>query len=143
VSIDSKRYPPGPLTGYSQTLNTFTYGNGLYTASASTENNPEYNAAYYAFNHQTHSYTWQSEENYVAGYQGTVTTTISGNSYKGDWLQIKMPNRIVLRHYVIVGSSSDGISSQGPRDFYIAGSNDGLIWVLVDSHTSIDPYARI
>jgi hypothetical protein len=131
---DSKRYPPGPLTGYSTSLNTFAYGNGLYTASVSTEY-ANLNPAFSAFNYfNNYGYSWTPSTTYEYGYQGTTTTIISGNSYKGDWLQIQLPKPIVLRNYNIYTHDWDFL--RGPKDFYIAGSNDGLIWFLVDSRTS-------
>jgi hypothetical protein len=59
-----------------------------------------------------------------------VTTTVSGASYAGEWVQLQLPNKISLTSFFILQS---GV--RAPVDFVVAGSNDGTTWSLVDQET--------
>jgi hypothetical protein len=134
------RYPPAPLSSSSTLLSGYPYGNGQYVVSSSSEYYPaEYN--WRAFNtvdnhdcsidHNmwTVSKVWY----YTASgsYAGSQQTVISGGTYSGEWLQIKLPQPIVLKKYALY-TRGDSFT-RGPKIFHIAGSDDGLTWTLVDS----------
>ena len=135
-----KRYPPGPLTSSSTTLTNYAYGNGLYTSSASTVYPGETEIDWKAFNYDNSTITdmWTASSSYHLNIPGTATTIISGTTYTGDWLQIKLPIPIVLSNYNIYTRVND--LNRGPKDFYIGGSNDGSTWFNVDSRTGITSY---
>jgi hypothetical protein len=87
-----------------------------------------------AFDSNTSNTFWHSGLNYNGFYTGTTGTTVSEFVYYGDWLQIKLPNitgGIILSSYTIQPRDTWG-TRRGPRDFVIAGSNNGSDWVLVD-----------
>jgi hypothetical protein len=128
-------YPPTPLTGYSTTIAS-SYGAGTYNVSASSEVN-SVALAYYAFDNSTSS-LWQPVSNYsVTGtynYTGTVRTIDStGVYYFGEWIQLQMPTAIALSSYQFQCNNS----IQGPGTYYILGSNDGIVWVILETRTGI------
>lgn len=118
-----------------------TPGNG-YISSASTTASGG-NFAYFAFD-KSGSTSWQSASLYSAGgfgnYVGsTSTTTVSGVTYSGEWVQMSLPVSTILTTYAIncvMFSASDpgyGISS-----FALLGSSNGTTWQLVDSSNNIN-----
>jgi hypothetical protein len=105
------RFPPAPLTNNITTISKDTYGpnnglyniynanygNGTYVTSASSEyiSATEFLYAYRAFNYEITTTTaniWSAltqAYNASGAYTGSFTTTISGVSYLGEWLQIQ------------------------------------------------------
>ena len=135
-----KRYPPSPLTASSTTLTNYAYGNGSYISSASTTypGGTEVDWMAFNYNNTTNTDVWTASSSYHLGTPGTSTTVISDTTYTGDWLQIQLAIPIILTKYNIYTRSND--LNRGPKDFYIAGSNDGSIWFNVDSQTNITSY---
>ena len=79
---------------------------------------------------------------YVPGtgqYYGYYSTTISGSAYAGEWIQIQLPVGIQITSYTIYNASS--YNGRAPRDFKLAGSNDGTTWTLIDTQTGITSWA--
>ena len=118
-------------TGSNQPLN------GTYIASASSTLSPY--DAYNAFNGSITTF-WQSNSNTydgvnpISSYAGTNSTTISGTTYLGEWLQIKTPVKFVLNVYTLrVCPTEISWESRGVSLFYVAGSNDGTTWSMVDT----------
>jgi hypothetical protein len=83
---------------------------------------------------------------YVGSIGGTVggegaqivgayyTTTVSGSSIAGEWLQVQFPSQIWMTSYSLVGRN--GVNDNRiPKIWTIAGSNDGTTWTLVDSQS--------
>jgi hypothetical protein len=122
-------FPPGPMTGYSTTINA-GYGQGTYVASASTDSGGQY-PAWQAFDRNNN--LWVASYSYTINvpYAGTVTTIdANGTSYKGEWLQIQMPSAIVLANYSL--RPQDGPVNT-PSAWYVLGSRDGTNWNLIDT----------
>ena len=72
------------------------------------------------------------------GYISDKSTTINGTGYSGEWVQIQLPEKIRLVESRVLGNGVDNIISthwnyRSPYAGYIAGSNDGTNWNLVDS----------
>jgi len=137
-------YPPtttyASVTAANQALQcSFTvanqpYGNGLYTAKVSSiyhRGNGEENLLN-AFDGNDHTFysafdynyrTRNAQNNY--GYTGDVSTTYDGvNHVLGEWLQLTLPNPILLTSFFMVcreGVFIDRIPSTG----HVLGSNDG------------------
>ena len=129
---------------------------GTYTASASsTDTHDGVNCApYVLFNTGTGStYGWtQWYWSYTApgsglyspasdfqavGYpSGISTTTASGTTYLGEWVQLAGPTAIRLTSYSMFALLKD----RAPKDWVVLGSNDGATWTLVDSQTGIGPW---
>jgi hypothetical protein len=137
-------YPPTAMTANSTAFTTAEYDNGNYIASASTEYGVG-NEAWRAFDYQdsSTSFVWSSSAvwNTTTGnYSGSVTTTsLVGNVYRGEWLQLQLPNAIPITHFRITPRTEDANTSsrRSPRSFVILGSNNGSSWTLVHEETNL------
>ena len=128
-------YPPSPLTSPVTVLSGLTYGNGVYTASASSSSI----MPWYAFDGNTvlDLSVWSSSNALTnsAGYSGNyITYDNIYNSYPGEWIQIQLPVPIVISNYNIIPRAT--ALNRAPTKFWILGSNNGTIWNLVDTQTS-------
>ena len=118
---------------------------GSYIASASS-NFPDYMSPSYAFNDSLKNTSigrmWHSGINYSSGpYTGAVTTTVSGTSYAGDYLQLQTPNPLVLRSFSIYPRQDGGFwSTRSPKNFVMAGSNDNSTWYLLHTATGVSDW---
>lgn len=121
---------------------------GSYIASASsTYNNyigyvPSY-AFYDSLKNTSIGRMWHSAINYSSGpYTGAVTTTVSGTSYAGDWLQLQTPNPLVLRSFSIYPRQDGDLwAIRSPKNFIMAGSNDGSTWYLLHTATGVSDWS--
>ena len=150
------------ITGLSQ---SGTYlPNGNYTLSCSSSSNVDRNA-YHAFNNNKNywesnykgnpsyntlnsSYPDYTQSAYTGRYpsayrgggkKGNTFITKIGldqniNKVKGEWLQIKIPYQIYLKSYSIEVPSSSR-SNGFPKEFIVAGSNDGDNWEALHTKT--------
>jgi hypothetical protein len=128
-------YPPFSMSGYSQ---------GGYTASASSY----YTASggyhpWEAFDDLlgTGTSTWISTTGrYSSGaYVGSASTTVSGTSYDGEWIQIELPIKVKVSHVLIAPGQ---ILSRSPQSGAIAGSNDGITWYLLNAFSSVTGWSN-
>jgi alpha-tubulin suppressor-like RCC1 family protein len=64
-------------------------------------------------------------------YAGNVSTTDSvSTTHTGEWLQIQLPNTIILGSFIITGRS--GYETERlPRSFVVLASNNGTTWDLI------------
>lgn len=136
------KYPPAPLSG---TANPTTvavagasYGNGNYTCSASTQySTTECVAALFndTGGSQQYSVNTVLYSTSTGAYQGAVTTTVSGTSYSGEWVQLQLPSAIYLTSYYRLAAYANS-ANQGIRNetsHILAGSNNGSTWTLLNS----------
>jgi hypothetical protein len=136
-NVSSFVYPP-----YVMTAAATTFPEGTYTASGSTNTAGE--DPFRAFNKSNASPGWTtSTASYAATtgtYAGAVSTTINGSAYLGEWLQIQMPQQIVLNSYYFTSNQTSNVSQPSdvrtPKSWKIAGSIDATTWVEIDSQTS-------
>ena len=119
-------YPPGPLTGgsYSTGVAGYTYGNGTYTVSASSERNGAGTCSY-AFDESLSTY-WQWTK------PASATTTVSGTSYTGEWVQLYLPVSIPIMAYEVGNTST---TNNMPLQWVLAGSTNGSTWYNLDDQT--------
>lgn len=107
--------PPQVMTGNSlPVINNWTWTMSSSDASAT---------AYQAFGASATT-TWTSAASYTAStgvYTGTTTTTVSGNTVNGEWLQLQIPWTGFL-----VTAQSWTSSTLGT--YTLAGSQDGTSW---------------
>ena len=116
-----------------------SFKNGSYDISASSFIGT--NFPYYAFNG---SYVipnvipnfWQSNVNYTNGnYTGNTVTSYTLNGISttigGEWLQINLPYSMILTKYSFICNTP----AQGPKIFYIFGSNSNSSWSLITNVT--------
>lgn len=133
-----KRFPEGPLSANSSQN---------CVASASTEYNVSGTTfpAWKAFDFTPgdgsvlYQSAWSLYNSTTGAYIGGVSTTVSGVSYSGEWLQIQLPRAIRLFSYTIT-CRTNYVSSQSPNTWVIAGSNDGTTWTLVDTETNVSTW---
>ena len=132
------KYPTASLLGSTTGLSGFGINSGYYTvsSSASLNSTETSNNAFNSSNFSTATANiWTSSSTYngtTGAYTGAVTTTVSGTSYLGEWLQIQLPTPIVLSYYYIYANTS----TRFPKNFIIAGSNNGSLWSLIDTETN-------
>lgn len=80
---------------------------------------------------------WTSNQGYsriTGGYTGSVSTTVSGTVYSGEWLQIQFPASVSLTSYLLY--TRPNLLARGPMEFVVASSSDGSTWTLVDYRNS-------
>lgn len=122
-------YPPIGLTSNLTNLQNQPYGNGNYTATASSVAGAT--QPFQAFD-KTANY-WRSGSAYdtsTGNYTGSTSTqTTSQGSILGEWLQIQLPNPIILDRFFI---STRSVNSVKPRAIKILGSNNPAIpWSIL------------
>jgi hypothetical protein len=130
------QYPPAAMTTDSTAISGQPYGNGTYISSVSSVQTTNY--GYYAFDKTISGNRWISATNLYSAtsgvYTGSTTTIVSGiGTVYGEWLQIQMPQSIILTSYSLTNSTNGGnfILAQ-PISWVIAGSNDGTSWTYID-----------
>jgi hypothetical protein len=129
-------YPPGPLSGTSTTLSGYGHGNGLYLVNSSSQNSSA-QSGWKAFEKErvctaytdawSVSYLLYNQSGY---YKGNAYTMVSGNTYWGEWLEVRLPQPRTLMQYFI-----DSSPGRKPNSFLVAGSNDGMNWDFIDSQS--------
>lgn len=150
ISLDSVNYS-NPLTINIDSV-LLSYGNGDYIISSSivifTTNfdstNPKHLFNYedtanywisitynYPYQYNTGIYKWDI----TTTYTNIVTNTI--DEYKGEWVQIQLPDAIRLSSYELTGPSGESIRKSMPKDFILVASNDGSSWFLLDVHINL------
>jgi hypothetical protein len=105
-----------------------------YVASSSSNYNSD-TVAWRAFaNNRDIQFLTSAQYNYASGlYTGSTSTTVSGTSISGEWLQIKLAEKMELVRSFYVSEAYNGASGyeRAPQLGTIAGSNDGSSWTLV------------
>ena len=130
---------------YSMTADTTTFGgnslyDGTYTlTSSNTHSHPEMGPRYTIFNDVYGSFgnVWSPGQFYNASsgaYTGSVSTTVSGVSQSGEWVQIQLPNPIVLYSFLLNFWWPNG--NYWARSFLIAASNDAITWTNIYDNTN-------
>jgi len=107
-----------------------------YIASASSSWDSNY-FPWRAFDYST-STEWHTQQTatYNNGpYTGALTTTVSGVSRAGEWLQLQYPSSVTITSYEI--QARNGQNSTAPTVWWIAGSTNGSTWTLIDTRTAI------
>lgn len=131
-------YPPVSLSTTasgtnpsSSLLSNLVYGNGIYTANASS--NSVGMPAYMAFDKTSNEWFVSSTTNWASNgiYQGSGSQLISGTTFSGDWISLQLPYPISLQSYLVT-PGSHGFSS-----WVLAGSNDANTWTLVDTQYNV------
>jgi streptogramin lyase len=139
-SLSNLEYPPSAMNNYDTTLFS-TYGAGTYTASASSQYDSTNYLAWKLFtklNANVSNWTSYSGSYSSGNYVSTGTTItydISGNRYRGEWVQIQLPISIQLQVYQLSVFSTSANSN--PYTWYIFGSIDGINWILINTQTAI------
>ena len=132
LAIPVTYYPVSAMTSNITSISGTTYGTGIYYISAS--NTSGSTSGYFAFDNIS-STQWLSGATYTST-SSAFSTSVSGTTRSGEWLQIQLPTPITLKYYSIQSSASVG-TTQSPASFVIAGSTDNVNWFLVDIRTGL------
>jgi len=132
LAVPITYYPASAMTSNITTVTNTSYGAGIYYIIASNTSGSTF--AYYAFDN-TSSTQWLSGATYTST-SSAFSTSVSGTTRSGEWLQIQLPTPIVLKYYSIQSSATVG-TTQSPASFVIAGSTDNVNWFLVDIRTGL------
>ena len=152
LTTDEQEYPPAAITADTTFIYTGSYGQGRYDVTYSSQYVSTNEFGYKAFSkvpvetwaanqwtNATGTYTSLSSiysTNGALGHTGTYNTVVSGISISGEWIQLKMPNAIVLNKYMIIGEINRSMNS-----FVLAGSNDGNTWALIDEQRNLGKWS--
>jgi hypothetical protein len=71
---------------------------------------------------------------------GALSTPVSGSNYTGEWLQLQSSTPLILYNYYFAGRQWLDINTLAnmPHTYYIAGSNNGSDWTMLQSATFTD-----
>lgn len=138
-------YPSASLSGGSGSPTgsgyTKTLTEGTYTIKASAVIG-SYDP-YFAFDKSYTTAPWATAGQYYtsnpATYSGGKSTTVSGSTVNGEWIQLQVPTSFVLKGYAVTAEGSYNTSSTATRtasQFVLAGSTDGSTWTTIDSQTT-------
>jgi hypothetical protein len=134
---------PQTLTGYS------FGGGGSYTASVSSFGGSSF--GWKVFDKDINTY-WNTNYTYTgAGANSsntyivnTYSTTVSGSTVYGEWIQIQMPTAIYPYTYTLTPPYDAAVVQRGfPYQWTLAGSNDGAIWTTVDTQNGINTWTNL
>ena len=79
-----------------------------------------------------------SDGSYVGTAHRLAATDADGVAIPyGEWLQIKLPNKILLQSIKLVGDT--GYQNKSPEDFKLYGSTNGSTWKLLITQTGLTP----
>jgi hypothetical protein len=129
-----------------QTLpgNNILSGNYIASASSIWDNNglPSYAFGDNIWNASNYGMWHSGPSSYSNGaYTGGYTTTVSGTSYSGEWLQLQAPNALQLVSFGIYPRQDSSLfQRRSPRNFVMAGSNNGSTWDLLHTATGISDW---
>jgi hypothetical protein len=115
-----------------------TFANGDYIIEASSQNSNGRLARCINNTQSIQGYHWHgSSSNYASKvYTGTVNTTVGSTTISGEWFQLTMPYRMVLKK-LLLGGRADYYQSY-PGLIYMAGSNDGgTTFEIIDSSKTL------
>jgi hypothetical protein len=134
------QFPPGPFVNpsgtlngpYTETITGYAFGGtGTYTVlgSSRVSSGREPWKAFDGFDGGFGT-RWISSSTYTANspYTGPASTTAGGVTYPGEWLQIQLPQSIVLSSYSIYPQATNNI----PLTWNVFASNDGSTWTVID-----------
>jgi hypothetical protein len=111
---------------------TPSFLNGTYTASCSSYSDANW-YPWNAFNGSSIYSGWGTSSTYsktTGIYSGATSTTVSGSSTLGEWLQLKIPNAKTMSSYNIYKDLTFACSV---LQWKVVGSNDNSTWTLIDS----------
>lgn len=135
-------YPPTAMTSDTTTISAQAYGNGTYISSASTTQAGSFPYVSFDKANTTGGIRWISATSIYSLstglYAGSVTSSVSGSNYSGEYLQIQLPLNIILTSYKLtsLNYTSQTFYLSTPNTWVIAGSTNGTTWNLLDTQTS-------
>ena len=131
------RYPEAALSANSS-LNCVASSSSVFSGAQNY-------LAWKAFNYtkDSESIFASSDNTYntsTGAYTGSVSTTVSGTSYAGEWVQIQLPFAIRALQYIVTCRPGYE-TTQSPNSWVLVGSTDGSTWTLLDSQSGISNWS--
>lgn len=128
-------YPVSALTNSTTAITNKLYGNGTYTASASSIWGAAEDAKNAFDDNKGTQWTDVAYNLYLNGnYTGSVYTTINSTNHYGEWLQIEMPNPILVRGYTFRTHALD--ADRMHKSWIVAASSNGSTWTAIDTRSN-------
>jgi hypothetical protein len=144
VAGSLQEFPPGHMTGeYTQ----FT-GHGIFRATATSyyDNGDGFVLPPYEAFGDPASLRWQpagSTYNSSGTYTGSETTSVDGLDVDGEWIQLELSTRAIIKRGVwnlnMGVSGSNDYQERAPKTFTVAGSNDGSTFYGIGSFSEDKP----
>lgn len=115
------------------------YRNGTYTFTDSNTASTglTFGLMYKATTPNTFTEVASIANSYVSLTAVGASTVVSGTSIKGEWIQFSTPYRFILGKINLLGRPTYS-TCRYPRNYYIAGSNDGITWTQVYTANNAD-----
>lgn len=115
-----------------------------YTASSSnfSDSSPA-SSSYSAFDGNLSTW-WGAADLFTAATgiyngAGSITTTVSGNTISGPWLQLQVTTARTLYSFSLTGRNDSNVfNSRLPAIFVVAGSTNGSTWTAIHIQLSFD-----
>ena len=108
-----------PANPYKQTITLNNHG--TYTIYSSSTDGTDNNRKISLFNYFRYESRWQTLQ-YTNGAYSANTNYIKDNTYKGDWIIIKFPYKIILSKFIFYQK----IVNNSPKTWKCYASNDGI-----------------
>ena len=144
-----KKYPPAPLASSTyaglriavneSTLSNQVYGNGTYYINwSSAADLSSYPSGLFNFaKYSTDGGAWKvGSYNTDGTYKTSLASATGIAGYSGEWVKLKLPDKIMLSHIQIHTRPSQ--FARAPRSYTLLGTNDGQTWkpVIIDGNVS-------
>lgn len=146
-----RQYPSSAMTSNNTTVSGAAYGNGAHVVAASSwflMNDPNtfmsgLEPPWKGFDRDANTMWTNGVQHMYNGtdntYIGAFSTTASGQTIAGEWIQIQLPQTITISRYII--KPRDGFLNRAAKSFSVVGSTDGTSWTVVDQRTNVSGWA--
>jgi hypothetical protein len=136
TNVETYEFPPSGMNAATTSITSSLYGNGPYTASASTVSTSPATIAYYAFDKSGTLSTneWLSASSRYTTGTATATsptvTTHTAGTYNGEWIQLNLPLGVTVKSFSIQARNTS-TDRADPKDFALFGSTTGTTWTQI------------
>lgn len=124
--------------GYTVTVSSNYVTNALLASGM-----PQGGSPLYAFDGDVNSYWHSALNTYNSStgvYTGSVTTTSSGQTFSGEWIQLQLPSATFIpTGFRILPRWQSGLwAKRSPRHFALVAGNDGTSWTTLFDNRATD-----
>jgi hypothetical protein len=148
--FEDKTPPPVPFHP-AMVSTSATQGGETFVASASSFYAPNKETAYKAFSASgtsaiagtdTNQWTTGTASYETGDFTGTYSccsTPVDGKAVEGEWLQLQCSNTHVVKSFSITANYWNPV--RAPKSFVLAGSEDGVIWVVLHAEQEVGEWS--
>ena len=130
-------YPPADMTANTTAMSGVA--GGVYVVSGSTVYAlPTYDF-FHAFDGNTAwwaCYGTRYNNTTTGAYTGAVTTTCSGATVYGEYIQIQLPAAVTISAYALTNIPLANGSNSAPKSWVLAGSPNASTWTTIDTQVN-------